>query len=80
MTDTLTDEEKRAFREAGERRAANGIRLKRICFQADANQVVSFNALFESWIIRWGKQKAVDELLRFMALVEARLRDKECAK
>ena len=77
MTESLTDEEKATFRAAGERRKAAGIRSKRVCFLADANQIASFNALFESWVIRWGKQRAVDELLRFMSLVESRLRDKE---
>jgi hypothetical protein len=78
--DTLTDEEKRVFREAGERRAKAGIRLKRIYLLADENQVASFNVLWESWVERWGKQKAMDQLLRFMSLVESRLRDKERAK
>jgi hypothetical protein len=77
VSDTLTDEEKRVFREAGERRAAAGIKLKRVYFMADANQVASFNALWESWVLRWGKQRAVDELIRFMSLVETRIRDKE---
>lgn len=77
MSDTLSDEEKATFRAAGERRKKAGIRLKRVNFMADANQVASFNALLESWIERWGKQKAVDELLRLMSTVESRLRDKE---
>ena len=80
VSDTLTEEEKATFRAAGERRKAAGIRLKRVSFMADANQVASFNTLFESWVIRWGKQRAVDELLRFMSLVEARLRDKESSE
>jgi hypothetical protein len=80
VTDTLTDEEKRVFREAGERRKANAIRLKRVTFLTDANQAESFNAIWESWCLRWGKQRAVDELLRFMSLIEARLRDKENAQ
>jgi hypothetical protein len=80
MTDTLTDEEKATFRAAGERRKAAGIRLRRIYLLADANQVESFNVLWESWCTRWGKQRAMDELLRFMSLVESRVRDKERAK
>jgi hypothetical protein len=80
VSDTLTDQEKATFRAAGERRKAAGIRLRRIFILADANQVASFNTLWESWVDRWGKQKAVDELLRFMSLVEARLRDKERTK
>jgi hypothetical protein len=80
MTDTLTNEEKATFRAAGERRKAAGIRLKRIYLLADENQVASFNVLWESWLDRWGKQRAMDELLRFMSLVEARVRDKENAK
>jgi hypothetical protein len=80
MSDALTDEEKATFRAAGERRKAAGIRLKRIYLLADENQVTSFNVLWESWVERWGKQKAMDQLLRFMSLVESRLRDKERAK
>jgi len=76
----LTDEQKRTFREAGERRLANGIRLKQVRFMADANQVQSFNAIWESWLDRWGKQAAVDHLIRLMGTVESRLRDKERAK
>jgi len=77
VSDTLTDEEKATFARAAERRKAAGIQLRRIFIMADATQVTSFNALWESWTIRWGKQRAVDELLRFMSLVETRLRDKE---
>ncbi len=80
MTESLTDEEKATFRAAGERRKAAGIRLKRIYLLADENQVASFNTLWDSWCTRWGKQRAMDELLRFMSLVEARVRDKENAQ
>jgi hypothetical protein len=77
---TLTDEEKATFKRASERRAAAGIKLRRIYLLADENQVASFNVLWDSWCVRWGKQRAMDELLRFMSLVEARVRDKENAQ
>ena len=76
----LTSEEKAAFKSATERRRANGIRLKRFGVMADESQVSALNELWESWVIRWGKQRAVDNLIQVMATVEARQRDKEHAR
>jgi hypothetical protein len=76
----LSEEEKALFRAATERRKAAGIRLKRFAIMCDEKQVESLNELWNAWTERWGKQHAVDELLRLMSLVETRLRDKERAQ
>jgi len=75
----LSDEDKATFKRATERRKENGIRLKRITMFADTSQVEGFNELWDSWTIRWGKSRAMDELIRIMSIVEARLQDKERA-
>ena len=77
VTDTLTDEEKATFRAAGERRKAAGIRLKRFAVMCDANQIESLNVLWDSWTERFGKQRAVDHLIKMWGHAEARLRDKD---
>ena len=79
MTDLLSDAEKATFKRATERRRENGIRLKRITLLAEPSQVAGFTELFDSWVIRWGKTRALDELIRIMSIVEARLQDKERA-
>ena len=79
MTDTLTDEEKATFKRAADRRTAAGVRLKRITLMADENQVASFNELFDAWVRRVGKQRAVDGLLGLMSAAEARFQDRERA-
>lgn len=70
----------RPFRDLAARRTERGIRLKRICFMAEASQVEAFNILWESWVERWGKTKAVDHLLVLVARAEARIRDQEQCK
>ncbi len=77
--DSLSEEEKATFKRATERRRENGIRLKRITLLAQPSQVEGFTELFDSWVIRWGKSRALDELIRIMSIVEARIRDKENA-
>jgi len=74
-----TEEEKKIFLDATNRRKAAGIRLKRIALMADASQVEGFNILYDSWVERWGKRRALDELIRIMSIVEARLRDRDNA-
>jgi len=76
----LSEDEKKVFLAATERRKAAGIRLKRIVLQADAHQVEDFNILWESFVERWGKREALNHLILIMARVEARLRDGENAK
>ena len=80
MSEQFTDAEKAVFLAATDRRKAAGIRLKRIALMADAGQVEAFNILWSSWVERWGKMRALDELIRIMSIVEARLRDRENAK
>jgi len=75
MTHALSAEDKQIFKSATERRREAGIRLGRISFMATKEQVESFNELFDSWVSRWGKNKAVDVLLSMMSGIEARLRD-----
>ncbi len=72
MSDTLSDADKATFLAATTRRKAAGIRLGRISFMATKEQVESFNELLDSWISRWGKNKAVDILLSAMSGIEAR--------
>jgi hypothetical protein len=79
MSEQLTEQEKATFRAATERRKKCGIRLKRFSVMCDAHQVVGLNQLWDAWTERWGKQAAVDHLLKLMSTVEARLRDKERA-
>ena len=67
------------FREASARRRENGIRLKRFAVMCDATQVEALNEIWDSWCIRFGKQKAVDVLIRVMSNVEARLQEKDHA-
>ena len=73
----LSDAEKQVFLSATLRRRANGIRLKRITLLAEESQVEAFNILWESYVERFGKVKAVDVLLKLMAEVEARVREVE---
>jgi hypothetical protein len=80
LSDTLTDEEKATFRAAGERRKAAAIRLKRFAVMCDANQAESLNVLWESWVERFGKQLAVDHLIKMWSHAEARLGDRRNAQ
>ena len=73
----LTETEKQIFLAATERRKQNGIRLRRVCFLAEANQVESFNLILDSWIRRWSKTDAIETLLYVMAKVESRMQEKE---
>jgi hypothetical protein len=73
----ISEEEKLMYRAATERRKAAGIRLQKFSVMCDTKQVESLNVLWDAWVERWGKQHAVDELLRLMSTVESRLRDKE---
>jgi hypothetical protein len=75
MSHALSDAEKRTFLDATNRRKAAGIKLGRISFMATKEQVESFNELFNAWVERWGKNKAVDVLLSMMSGIEARIRD-----
>ena len=65
------------FRDASARRRANGIRLRRITLLAEESQVEAFNILWESYVERFGKNKAVDVLLKLMSEVETRIREQE---
>lgn len=65
------------YRAATERRKLAGIRLKRFAIMCDENQVVSLNSLWDSLVERFGKQAAVDHLIRMWSHAEARLCDKE---
>lgn len=76
----LSETEKETFRAASERRKKAGIRLKRFAIMADENQVVSLNSLWDSLVERFGKQSAVDHLIRMWGAAEARLRDSERAQ
>ena len=80
MVSELSDADKATFKAATERRKALGIRLRKICFMAEAAQVEDFNFLWEGWVERFGKRKAVDVLIKLMSDVEARLRDQENAR
>lgn len=79
MSDALSPEEKAMFARATQRRKENGVRLKRIFLQAEESQVAAFYELYNCWVERWGKTRALDEIIRFMAIVESRLQDKERA-
>jgi len=63
MSHDLSAEEKQTFLAATNRRKEAGIKLGRISFMATKEQVESFNELLNSWVERWGKNKAVDALL-----------------
>jgi len=76
----LSESEKATFKAATERRKAAGIKLKRFGVLADETQVAALNELWDAWVIRWGKQRAVDNLISVMSTVEARQRDKENAR
>lgn len=73
----LSEDEKQFFQRAAARRKENGIKQKLIRMFAEESQVVAFNELYESWVIRWGKIGALDHLIRVMSVVEAKMRDKE---
>jgi hypothetical protein len=73
----LSDAEKATFRAATERRKALGIRLRKICFMAEAAQVEDFNFLWEGWVERFGKRKAVDVLIKLMSEIECRIREED---
>lgn len=76
----LTESEKATFKAATERRRLNGIRLKRITLLADASQVEAFTIIWSSWVERYGKNSAVDVLLRLMSTVEARIREEDARR
>jgi len=77
MSHDLSAEEKQTFLAATNRRKEAGIKLGRISFMATKEQVESFNELLNSWVERWGKNKAVDVLLSMMSGIEAGVRDEE---
>jgi len=52
-------------------------RNKKISFMARESQVTAFSELWESWVERWGKYDSVDHLIRMMATVESKVRDRE---
>jgi len=80
MSDSpLSDDEKATFKRATDRRREAGIRLKRFTVLMESSQVEAINILWDAWVERFGKTRAIDELIRIMAHVEARLRDKERA-
>ena len=68
------------FRDAAQRRRENGIRLKRISFMAQEHQVEAFNTLLDSFITRWGKNKAIDHIISILSRIEARMQDAEQEK
>ncbi len=59
----LSEQEKQTFLAATNRRKAAGIRLRKVTFMADENQVISFNEFFSDWVEHLGKQHAVDYLI-----------------
>lgn len=73
----LSPEEKQVFKAASERRREAGIKLRRVCITMSVEQVEAFYIVFDSWVERWGKNKAVDGLISLMSRVEARMRDQE---
>lgn len=79
MTNSLSEADKQAFLRAAERRRERGIRLRRISLAAEESQVVAFNELYSAWVERWGKSGALDRVIRIMAGVETKLRDKDRA-
>ncbi len=76
----LTSEEKAVFKSATDRRRAAGIKLKRVSFMAQEHQVEAFNTLLDSFITRWGKNKAIDHIISILSRVEARMQDAENQK
>lgn len=76
----LSETEKATFRAATERRRAAGIRLRRISFMADSSQVEAFTSLWDGWVERFGKNAAVDVLLKLMSEVEARIREEQARR
>lgn len=75
----ISEEEKAVYQRASERRKAAGIKLKRFCVQADENQVKSLNEIWDFFVIRFGKQHAVDHVVSMLGSVVARMKDKERA-
>jgi hypothetical protein len=80
VTDILSDEEKATFQRAAARRKAAGIRLGRFVICCDTNQVESLNVLLDSWVGQFGKQKAIDHLIKLWSAAEARLKDRDAQK
>ena len=76
----LPEAEKEIYRAGALRRRERGIRLKKICMMAEESQVEAFAILWESFVERWGKRRAVDVLLKGMAEIEVSVRDAEAAK
>lgn len=77
--DAERETRKRIFKDAAEQRKLNGIRLGRFSIMAETSQVEALYILYDSWVERWGKKKAVDGLIQVMATVNQRARDKEVA-
>jgi hypothetical protein len=73
----ISEEEKAIFRAAAARRTANSIRLKRVVFSCDENQAESLSVLLDAWVTRFGKQAAIDHLIRMWGHAEARLKDRD---
>jgi hypothetical protein len=76
----FTPEQKETFKDASKRRRDRGIRLKQFAVRAEESQVIALSELYEAWLERWGKEDAIDRLIRMWAHAEARIRDQEHAK
>jgi hypothetical protein len=72
---SLSEAEKNTYKAHAQWRRERGIRLKKIGFMAESTQVEGFFDIFETWVARWGKIDAVDQVLSSMCAAEARYQD-----
>lgn len=63
------------FKANAARRVANGLKNGMLTVRADQSQIVAFNELWETWMDRWGKEKAMDAVIASMCDSEARYQD-----
>jgi hypothetical protein len=76
VTDFIPEETRKAVYKNGfEQRRLGWEKRKKVSFMADESQVDGFAEVFEHWIARWGKSKAVDCLIAAICDAESRYQD-----
>jgi hypothetical protein len=76
----LSESEKATFKAAGERRRARGVVLRKFSIMAEESQVEALNELYDAWVSRFGKEKAIDHWIVIWSRIEARMQDADQAK
>lgn len=70
----LSDEQKKVFKDAAERRKAAGIKLGRWCVMLDKAAIESINEYWDTWVRTLGKERATDYFVVIMRNGHEKLR------